>query len=145
LIGAGGFRLLRFVFRPFLPAPAVLLFFVFLFFVFVFVSVFVFSVGYVFRFLLRRNRKVCGCRCLLAVDLEVWFDFWSSGGLFRCDSVLGVLDLEVLGVFGAPVVIWCRTTFCFRRGMRRWPLARMVLVAGGDWRLFWGGGGWTRF
>jgi hypothetical protein len=23
-----------------------------------------------------------------------------------------VLDLEVLGCFGAPVVIWCRTAYC---------------------------------
>jgi hypothetical protein len=25
----------------------------------------------------------------------------------------------------------------FRRGMRWWPPARTVLVAGGDWRLLW--------
>jgi hypothetical protein len=30
----------------------------------------------------------------------------------------------------------------FRQGMGWWQPTRLVLVAGGDWRLFWGGGGW---
>lgn len=47
----------------------------------------------------------------------------------------------VIGLFRSSVGDLVLYSLLFRRGMRWWQPARMVLVAGGDWRLLWSGGG----
>ncbi|KAK2410918.1 hypothetical protein QL285_046251 [Trifolium repens] len=70
-------------------------------------------------------------------------DFWFSElrRCVGCDLVLGELvcfrsgNIGLFRSSGGDLVSY---GVLFRRGMRWWQLARMVLVAGGDWRLFLG-------
>ncbi|KAK2436066.1 hypothetical protein QL285_021080 [Trifolium repens] len=73
---------------------------------------------------------------------------WCCGSVlgfysFRCDLVLGELfcfGSGVIGLFRSSGGDLVSYGVLFRRGMRWWQPARMMPVAGGDWRLFWCGG-----
>ncbi|KAK2418017.1 hypothetical protein QL285_040251 [Trifolium repens] len=80
-----------------------------------------------------------------AVDRGVLVWFSELRRCVRCDLVLGELVCfrsGVIGLFQGSGGDFVSYGVLFLRGMRWWQPARMVLVAGGDWRLFWGGGGW---
>jgi hypothetical protein len=63
----------------------------------------------------------------------------------RCDLVFGELvffGYGVIGLFRSSGGYLVSCDILLRRGMRWWQPARMVLMAGGDWKLFWCGGDW---